>query len=1061
MVMITKKQITRQQTAGLVLNRIRPHFKDLLAILLIAFGILFFFREEIQYNITFYESDTPAYYFPVMSDLAQAYRERTLRLWSPDVFGGFPLFADGESGALYPINLLLLPFFTIEQAWVWLIFIRFFMGAVFMYLFGRVLGLGQTSSLIAAIVFTFGGFAIGQLHHINVSNSAIWLPLTLALIELAIRSRGWGRVRWLLAAGVSSAFQALGVHVQVVLMSALFLSLYVPFRVIFCPTLPFRKHASADGEIAVTPTGNAIAVDGDRLPKTGKLAGPRRENPLIYLLSFLRKVPKRIILTSFILALPGFIGLALASVQLFPEYELGTFSSRAGGVSYSYATLYSLTGYSFITLLLPYFFRDGSFFWGLWSMWESAIYVGILPLLLCFVAVLWVRSRYTLFLGIMGVFALWAALGGSANPNLHYLLYQLPGFNQMRVPARFSYLMLLCVAILSAHAIEWLVRESLSLTRSVPLPTSRKLSRAAFSGLTVLLIPLIIAIPVYLESVASWFRGNKDFALTLIRSTFLNLPRGNPDLTGETVFDELLRSVSPVNPDTQMAFTLVAASLFLLLLWDRLRNISWLWKVLAVVLVAFDLMSYAAVFHPRITIEQLSSESKATAFLAQHRGMYRAYSWPASSVQPNRLLTFDVPDARGYSSLEFQRNQEYSAVIETVENRLLDLWNVRYIPIKKETRSEPLPTFNETQFHTRRLLMSSSSKNASSSVSYTVPDRRTTDVRIIGRLRDCADVPQGTVVGNIVLTEASGTQIRLPISAGIDISEGAIDRPDVASRVKHARATVAFSMPEQRLDGIPYQERLYYARLQIPDNETVRVTKVKIDYTYPVGKLQVSGLTLYDGIAKQSFPLNPFMKDRYRMVFEGETTSIYENQSYLPRSFLVPTAVPVESNFDILSRMTDGDWDPLKKVLIEAPMDTPLPTPQPVPSAGIGTVAITDYKDREVKISANANIDSYLFLADSFYPGWKASVDGQEVPIYRANYLFRAIVLPKGPHQIVFSYDPGWFKVGAIISLTTLFLLCSLLAFWIAMGVLRGRLVVRRASGAKTVRPPLTHGEVA
>ena len=47
-------------------------------------------------------------------------------------------------------------------------------------------------------------------------------------------------------------------------------------------------------------------------------------------------------------------------------------------------------------------------------------------------------------------------------------------------------------------------------------------------------------------------------------------------------------------------------------------------------------------------------------------------------------------------------------------------------------------------------------------------------------------------------------------------------------------------------------------------------------------------------------------------------------------------------------------------------------------------------------------------LSDVWFPGWKCTVDGQHAPIYRANFLFRAIAIPKGDHQVVFDFDPNY-----------------------------------------------------
>jgi uncharacterized membrane protein YfhO len=52
-------------------------------------------------------------------------------------------------------------------------------------------------------------------------------------------------------------------------------------------------------------------------------------------------------------------------------------------------------------------------------------------------------------------------------------------------------------------------------------------------------------------------------------------------------------------------------------------------------------------------------------------------------------------------------------------------------------------------------------------------------------------------------------------------------------------------------------------------------------------------------------------------------------------------------------------------------------------------------------------------LADTHYPGWFATVDGQSEPLLRANYAFRAVRVPAGPHTIVFDYRPRSLAVGA------------------------------------------------
>ena len=67
-------------------------------------------------------------------------------------------------------------------------------------------------------------------------------------------------------------------------------------------------------------------------------------------------------------------------------------------------------------------------------------------------------------------------------------------------------------------------------------------------------------------------------------------------------------------------------------------------------------------------------------------------------------------------------------------------------------------------------------------------------------------------------------------------------------------------------------------------------------------------------------------------------------------------------------------------------------------------------------VSTDSASAGWLLLADTWYPGWKAFTDGEEVPIYPAEGIFRALPVAAGEHQIEISYRPLSFALGAAIS---------------------------------------------
>ncbi|MEK6573128.1 MAG: YfhO family protein, partial [Chloroflexota bacterium] len=71
--------------------------------------------------------------------------------------------------------------------------------------------------------------------------------------------------------------------------------------------------------------------------------------------------------------------------------------------------------------------------------------------------------------------------------------------------------------------------------------------------------------------------------------------------------------------------------------------------------------------------------------------------------------------------------------------------------------------------------------------------------------------------------------------------------------------------------------------------------------------------------------------------------------------------------------------------------------------------------------------DGYVLLSDTYYPGWRASVDGNPQPILRADYNFRAVAVPAGTHTVIFEYAPFSVTLGLIITAIALILWMALL----------------------------------
>ena len=85
------------------------------------------------------------------------------------------------------------------------------------------------------------------------------------------------------------------------------------------------------------------------------------------------------------------------------------------------------------------------------------------------------------------------------------------------------------------------------------------------------------------------------------------------------------------------------------------------------------------------------------------------------------------------------------------------------------------------------------------------------------------------------------------------------------------------------------------------------------------------------------------------------------------------------------------------------------------------TVEIVKYSANRIVLRAKLASDAWIMLTDTFYPGWKATIDGQaEASIIPANYVFRAIHVPQGLHEIILQFKPTYFFVSIMIALIAL-----------------------------------------
>jgi hypothetical protein len=163
---------------------------------------------------------------------------------------------------------------------------------------------------------------------------------------------------------------------------------------------------------------------------------------------------------------------------------------------------------------------------------------------------------------------------------------------------------------------------------------------------------------------------------------------------------------------------------------------------------------------------------------------------------------------------------------------------------------------------------------------------------------------------------------------------------------------------------------------------------------------------------------------------------LFARRDPVPRSLVVFGATAVADEPSALDRMAKPDFDSNREVVLEPPQSSVLsPQSSPAPAPVAVQPDVVDPERWHAHIAVPQ--PGYLLQREAWYPGWRARVDGAEVPLLRADVLFRAVALAPGDHDVEIFFDSASFKRGALASGGALIVIILVLGWsWLTrMGV--------------------------
>ena len=180
------------------------------------------------------------------------------------------------------------------------------------------------------------------------------------------------------------------------------------------------------------------------------------------------------------------------------------------------------------------------------------------------------------------------------------------------------------------------------------------------------------------------------------------------------------------------------------------------------------------------------------------------------------------------------------------------------------------------------------------------------------------------------------------------------------------------------------------------------------------------------------YPVLSMLNTKYIVVDPGSLPLTYDRR--LGNGWLVSrvrTAPTADAEMAAL-----GEIDPAVEAVIFDP-DAPEGTVTEYAGADSGRVELVYYSPNRLRYDVSAPAKGLAVFSEIWYPaGWKAFVDGNEVPVLRADYALRALMIEEGDHEVEFVFDPASFTVGRNISLASSIAILVLLAGAVLYSVL-------------------------
>ena len=503
----------------------------------------------------------------------------------------------------------------------------------------------------------------------------------------------------------------------------------------------------------------------------------------------------------------------------------------------------------------------------------------------------------------------------------------------------------------------------------------------------------------------------------------------------------LPRATALLLPDHWPALVVFATALMAGVTLDQIlkrpggRIITIILSLSLVGLIAIDLGVYSARWATGASlsdaIARLQQTTESASFLRARTGVHRILAESRESASDDIIgesLLSNLPLLHGLSSasgLTPRIPNHFALYLREMTPQKLNLLGVKYVlvPLVSSPGASPGQGFQNSFMY-----------NPLDDVMPT-PLVMASAIEIEWYLSDSADWENQAPVAMLTLMAEEAVDIMdYILSAGSHTADWALERSDIRGRVKHDKAIVARTFPA-RSSSPPqwFSGQVYRTNIKLP--YAVLIHGIRIESLADPERVHMERVTLIDQDGNRYLFSQLAGFSNHTLAFRSDDVAIFENHAVLPRVFLAYEVHEAADEDEASMILRSPKFDPLRHVVLPAEKTSPVSGP----TAGIERVELELYSSSRVVVQVEAPVDGYLVLTDTWYPGWRAFVDGEETRVLRADLAFRSVFVPAGQHRITFDYRPTSFRAGLVMSVLAL-----ALSLWLFLGTVSSPGTARR-----------------